>query len=66
MNEPPQYSWTQPICDSCYKIVFFGRSSRWQAHPVPEICVYCGLPAVAGIYIRLDPAAAYHPSLQES
>ena len=66
MNEvPPHYGWTQPICESCFKIVFAGRSCRRLIVPEPEICVYCGLPATTGIYIRINPSEAYHPSLMK-
>lgn len=60
-----RYSWTQPACDRCWNDreplrvpVRFREEARQL-----ELCVYCGARTLSGIYVRVDPAQAPHPSL---
>lgn len=57
-----QYSWTQPICTACWRERNPGRQPTTLRHPWSEICVHCGKDTVSGIYIRIDPAEAEHPT----
>lgn len=62
-TETPRLSWTQPICGSCMEV----RQPRRQATRVhgpvdAQTCVDCGLPTYAGIYIRVNPDTAAHPT----
>jgi hypothetical protein len=60
-----RHSWTQPICEGCWQI-------REPGHKVPvrlvksererEQCVICGHDTLSGIYIRIDPSTAPHPT----
>jgi hypothetical protein len=60
-----RHSWTQPICDDCWHIrepnrkvpVRLVKSARES-----EECVICGRPTTSGIYIRIDPSTAPHPT----
>ena len=57
------YRWTQPCCQHCWE--------TWHPHepihvqpPESETCVYCGQHTQDGIYIRVDPNTAPHPTLK--
>lgn len=62
-----RYSWTQPICQWCYGIRFPGREATRlvASERETEKCVDCGRANRDGIYVRVDPATAAHPSLTE-
>lgn len=60
------YSWTQPLCDHCYE----RREPNHPAHRIAdpllrdvEHCCDCGDETASGIYYRIDPATALHPTL---
>ena len=60
-----RYSWSQPCCADCWDQRHPGRTPL---KFVPEFretetCVYCGKPQFDGIYIRIDPTEAPHPTL---
>lgn len=61
-------SWTQPICETCWK--------RPPIHDVPpepvrllnpgeERCAFCGDGTTSGIYVRADPASVPFPARKE-
>jgi len=60
-----RYGWTQPCCAGCWN----ERNPDRQATTLVdeyrdvETCVHCGEPTKSGIYVRVDPAEAAHPSL---
>ena len=63
MGEPPRYSWTQPCCQQCW----YDRNTKdpvvlVEAYREEEACVHCGKACKDGIYIRIDPAEAPHPT----
>lgn len=62
MSEP-RYSWTQPCCEPCWEQRNPGRAPTRLREPKDENCVFCGLSTESGIYVRIDPAAAPHPTL---
>lgn len=57
------YSWTQPCCPECWIAEHAHRQPAALEAPEVEVCVYCGQPTAAGIYVRLDPAQASYPTL---
>jgi hypothetical protein len=60
-----RYSWTQPCCMSCWDERNPNRPAIQMRAPtrVLETCVYCGSDTNDGIYVRLDPSTAPHPTL---
>jgi hypothetical protein len=58
----PRYSWTQPICESCYYIRHPRREPVKLIETEREVCVDCGRRTRAGIYIRVNPDIAKHPT----
>lgn len=56
------YSWTQPICFPCYSDRHPGRPATRLREPEVETCVDCGRSTTDGIYLRVDPAIARHPT----
>lgn len=61
--EPKRYGLTQPCCDGCFAEHNPGKQPYRLLEPEDEICVYCGKPTADGIYVRIDPAEAPHPTL---
>jgi hypothetical protein len=63
----PRYSWTQPCCSVCWVERNPGREpvrmNDWSRFL--ETCVYCGSDTTSGIYVRIDPAVASHPTLEK-
>ena len=57
----PRYSWTQPVCAPCYAVEYGREPSRLKV-PEAETCVMCGESTSSGIYIRIDPKTAPHPT----
>lgn len=59
-----RFSWTQPCCSACFWLLHGDPlvSSRLK-QPAPETCVHCGGETRSGIYVRVDPADALHPTL---
>ncbi len=64
MSEQPRYSWNQACCQSCFEFRNPGRTPNLLKDPYreSETCVYCGLVNIDGIYIRIDPKKAPHPT----
>lgn len=67
MTEDVKYSRTQPCCKDCWNERNPERQTLepFVGNGPDETCVYCGKPTNSGIYIRIDPAAAPHPSLTD-
>jgi len=59
----PRYSWTQPSCSSCWAAMNPGRKQVAVKDPCHEKCVYCGASTKSGIYVRVDPKLALHPTI---
>jgi hypothetical protein len=59
----PRFSWTQPICESCFKLRYPHKGPVRLTDPDAEVCVDCQRPTTTGIYIRIDPAEAHFPSM---
>jgi hypothetical protein len=58
------FSWTQPCCESCWGEHHGGVPVQFKSDMrMDETCVYCGEPTRSGIYIRVDPKTAPHPTL---
>lgn len=62
MSEP-RYGWTQPCCDGCWEERNPGRTATVVIDAGVEVCVYCGVENQSGIYVRIDPDTAPHPTL---
>lgn len=62
MSEP-RFGWTQPCCESCFERHNPGRKPTRLIEPEGEICVHCGAETQDGIYVRVDPKTAPHPTL---
>jgi hypothetical protein len=60
-----RYGWTQPCCDSCWTDRNPDREAVRLKEPKKETCVYCGQETESGVYVRIDPAKAPHPSLEK-
>lgn len=64
-------SWTQPICETCWKSPPIRDTGGWGGdpsrllQPEEERCSFCGDPTSAGIYVRHDPAAVSYPAEKE-
>ena len=55
------FSFTQPICDNCYKKLYPDRKAAFppeplRINPTIEICCMCGVANNDSIYIRIDPS----------
>lgn len=59
----PEFRWTQPICGDCFAELEPGREPVRIKDRELEICVYCEQRTGEGIYTRIDPALAPHPTL---
>lgn len=64
------YSWTQPLCESCWPL-WLGDELREPVTIVgaeQETCCHCGELTHSGIYVRIDPAGAFcaHPTEEQS
>ena len=57
------FSWTQPCCFDCYAKRYPGRQPVRLKVAEKETCVDCGEETEDGIYIRVDPEHAAHPTL---
>jgi hypothetical protein len=55
-------SWTQPVCEDCWKKVYPGATPCKLIEPALETCCLCGAATRSGIYIRRDPAEVPFPS----
>src|SRR5262252_6463485 len=64
-NNRVKYSWTQPICEACWEERHHGLPAGRLKHPSAETCVWCGQRTMDGIYIRVDPSTAPHPSIRK-
>lgn len=58
-----RYSWTQPICEACWRDREPGREPMTLQQPEVEECCLCGSETASGIYIRVDPATVSFPTL---
>lgn len=58
----PRYSWTQPCCNICWVTNNPGREPMTLQEAEREECVYCGEQTYSGIYVRIDPKTAPHPT----
>ncbi len=54
-------SWSQPICDVCWRQREGDRIPVRIVTRPPERCAFCGDPTTSGIYVRIDPALVLHP-----
>lgn len=57
-----RFSWTQPCCAACWRERNPGRKPVALKDAERETCVHCGLSAQSGIFVRIDPAEAVHPT----
>lgn len=64
------YSWTQPCCLACWArdnsdALGLMREPVTVVEKDEEVCVHCGEPTWAGIYIRIDPRMPnIHPTIK--
>lgn len=49
-------SWTQPICEDCWRERYPGREPVRLVDAEAEACCYCGRVGMIDIYVRVDPA----------
>lgn len=65
-NQPranePRYSWTQPVCATCWTIDHPDRDAISVIDGPLECCCKCAEPTMAGIYIRVDPRTIRWPT----
>ena len=63
-----RYSWTQPACENCWFDHYPNREPARLTldHRETEVCVYCGIETWSGIYVRINPNEAAHPTLVKS
>jgi hypothetical protein len=63
-TETPRLSWTQPICFPCFKQRHPDREPVRivESERRAETCVDCGLDTDSGIWVRVDPSTARHPT----
>lgn len=60
------WSWSQPCCLGCWIIRHPGRVPVRLRDPRPgHLCVFCAEPADDGIFVRIDPKHAAHPTLSQ-
>lgn len=59
------FSWTQPCCEICWVTHNPGREPHRLLVPEREECVYCAEQTYSGIYVRIDPATAPHPTTEK-
>lgn len=59
----PNYAWRQPICGMCWRLRNPGKTAPRVTTRECEVCCDCGSPTTSGIYFRIDPACAKHPTL---
>lgn len=59
-----RYSWTQPICDDCWDEQRPDRPSPRTETGEPEICSWCGLATMSGIYLRENPDNVRFPAVK--
>lgn len=57
------YSWTQPACTACWEELNPHRRPVRLTKPEVDVCVYCGERTRSGIYVRIDPMHAPHPTM---
>lgn len=55
-------SWTQPICERCYRRLHPHREPVRLTVPDREQCCMCGEGTADGIYDRLDPKLVPYPA----
>jgi len=62
-----RYSWTQPQCFTCWNSENPHRTAARMLtdESETEICVTCNSQTQSGIYIRIDPSTAPHPTLEK-
>lgn len=60
-----RHSWTQPSCEVCFVDRNPGREPVRLREPEREVCVFCGQTTEDGIYVRVDPSTAEHPTLRK-
>lgn len=58
-------SWTQPLCDRCWKFISGGKRPFRLKEREVEQCCRCGGRADGGIYVRVDPATVAYPQGQK-
>ena len=64
------YSWTQPCCLACWvkdhPLIEPVTIEEEYREEDGEVCVHCGEPTWAGIYIRIDPRMPnIHPTIKK-
>lgn len=59
-----RYSWTQPVCDPCFRQGQPGREPGRLSEFAREVetCCRCGAETAEGIYVRVDPETVPHPT----
>lgn len=60
-----KWSWTQPMCDTCWNERSNGQTALRSPVRNTERCACCNQQTQGGIYVRLDPSTVPHPSLPE-
>lgn len=54
-------TWTQPVCDRCFRHRYPYKSPTRVRPPQLERCCLCGVITGSSIYIRIDPDTVEHP-----
>lgn len=57
-------SWTQPCCDDCWRAQQPGRQPFRLREVDVEICAWCGVTTMSGIFVRADPATVAYPAIE--
>ena len=64
-------SWTQPICETCWKRPPIHDTGGPEIEPArllspeKEKCAFCGDETESGIYVRRDPLTVNFPAMKE-
>jgi hypothetical protein len=64
VDNPPKYSWSQPVCDDDW---FKREPTRTPVRIVTrptERCAFCGQITHSGIYVRIDPSTVPFPRVE--
>lgn len=59
--KPEKLSWTQPVCEWCYRDLMPDRIPHRLKEPEANPCCICGSVNQDGIYFRVDPTTVRYP-----
>ena len=67
-----QYSWNQPCCERCW-IDGLGLDNDGHLRipvrtkePIGEVCAFCGILTIFGVYVRRNPEEVRFPAIERT